>query len=132
WSINIGDQVKKGDVVGEIETDKTTMDMEAYDEGVLEKFLVSEGETVQIGQPIARLGDGSGTGQEDESSGSTGEEAGQGEETGRESAGSESAAAQGNDQAGRQGRPSEPEPAREPVRAADDSGVRASPLAKRM
>ena len=58
WLKKQGDPVRKGDVLAEIETDKATMELEAYDEGVLERLLVPEGATVPIGQPIAVIGDG--------------------------------------------------------------------------
>ncbi len=58
WLKKPGDQVKPGDVLAEIETDKATMDLENYDSGVLEQILVPEGETVPIGQPIAIVGTG--------------------------------------------------------------------------
>ncbi|QGK72329.1 dihydrolipoamide acetyltransferase [Allosaccharopolyspora coralli] len=60
WRKQVGDQVQRGEIVAEIETDKALMELEAYDDGVLEKVLVGEGETVPIGTPIALLGDGSG------------------------------------------------------------------------
>ncbi|WP_263248744.1 pyruvate dehydrogenase complex dihydrolipoamide acetyltransferase [Saccharopolyspora rosea] len=60
WRKQVGDQINRGDVVAEIETDKAIMELEAYDDGVLEKVLVGEGETAPIGTPIAVLGDGSG------------------------------------------------------------------------
>jgi pyruvate dehydrogenase E2 component (dihydrolipoamide acetyltransferase) len=60
WLKKPGDQVKKGDVMAEIETDKATMDLEAYDTGVLEQILVQEGQTVPIGQTIAIIGSGKG------------------------------------------------------------------------
>ncbi|HEX6554037.1 MAG TPA: dihydrolipoamide acetyltransferase family protein [Ktedonobacteraceae bacterium] len=60
WLKQPGDEVKKGDVLAEIETDKATMDLEAYESGTLEKILVQGGETVPIGQPVAVIGSGSG------------------------------------------------------------------------
>ncbi|MGW3467948.1 pyruvate dehydrogenase complex dihydrolipoamide acetyltransferase [Saccharopolyspora sp. NPDC000995] len=60
WHKNVGDQVSRGEVMAEIETDKAVMELEAYDDGVLEKILVEAGATVPIGTPIAILGDGSG------------------------------------------------------------------------
>src|SRR5690606_18405412 len=60
WLKNVGDQVEKGDVIAEIETDKATMDLEAFESGVLEKQLVEEGTVVPIGQAVAVIGDGSG------------------------------------------------------------------------
>ena len=62
WTKNVGDRVEKGDVLAEIETDKATMELEAYDSGVLEKILVDVGKTVPIGEVIAVIGDGSGVG----------------------------------------------------------------------
>ena len=61
WLKEEGDEVHSGDVLAEIETDKATMELEAYDEGVLERHLVAPGTTVPIGQPIAVIGDGTGT-----------------------------------------------------------------------
>jgi pyruvate dehydrogenase E2 component (dihydrolipoamide acetyltransferase) len=61
WVKKEGDEVHKGDVLAEIETDKATMELEAYDEGVLQRLLVPEGTTVPIGQPIAVIGDQGGT-----------------------------------------------------------------------
>ncbi|PZS12933.1 MAG: dihydrolipoamide acetyltransferase [Pseudonocardiales bacterium] len=59
WVKQPGDTVHRGDVLAEIETDKATMELEAYDEGVLERTLVVAGTTVPIGVPIATIGDGS-------------------------------------------------------------------------
>jgi pyruvate dehydrogenase E2 component (dihydrolipoamide acetyltransferase) len=56
WLKAEGDIVHKGDVLAEIETDKATMELEAYDEGPLTALLVDEGTTVPIGQPIAVIG----------------------------------------------------------------------------
>lgn len=61
WLKNVGDPVAKGDVIAEIETDKATMDLESFEEGVLEQQLVEEGTLVPIGDPVAIIGDGSGT-----------------------------------------------------------------------
>jgi pyruvate dehydrogenase E2 component (dihydrolipoamide acetyltransferase) len=56
WHVKKGDQVRSGDVIAEIETDKATMEVEAVDEGVVEDILVAEGtEGVKVNSPIARL-----------------------------------------------------------------------------
>ena len=56
WLKKEGDQVKAGDILAEIETDKATMEYEAIDEGVLAKILVPEGTAdVAVNQPIAVL-----------------------------------------------------------------------------
>jgi pyruvate dehydrogenase E1 component beta subunit len=58
WRVKIGDAVKSGDVIADIETDKATMEVEAVDEGVVESLLVPEGaEGVKVNTPIARLSD---------------------------------------------------------------------------
>jgi pyruvate dehydrogenase E2 component (dihydrolipoamide acetyltransferase) len=59
WVKQEGDTVARGEVLAEIDTDKTTMDLEAYEDGVLERQLVAEGQTVPIGEPIAVIGNGS-------------------------------------------------------------------------
>jgi pyruvate dehydrogenase E2 component (dihydrolipoamide acetyltransferase) len=64
WVVQEGGAVKKGDVLAEIETDKATMDLEAFDAGVLERQLVPEGTVVPIGEPVAVIGDGSGAGKD--------------------------------------------------------------------
>ncbi|HXT46808.1 MAG TPA: dihydrolipoamide acetyltransferase family protein [Pseudonocardiaceae bacterium] len=53
WRKHEGDPVHQGDVLAEIETDKATMELEAYDEGTLSRLLVEEGATIPIGTPIA-------------------------------------------------------------------------------
>jgi pyruvate dehydrogenase E1 component beta subunit len=56
WHVKVGDNVRSGDVIAEIETDKATMEVEAVDEGVVEEILVAEGsEGVKVNSPIARL-----------------------------------------------------------------------------
>jgi pyruvate dehydrogenase E1 component beta subunit len=61
WLVNVGDSVKSGDVIAEIETDKATMEVETIDEGVVEALLVAAGtQNVRVNTPIAMIGDGSG------------------------------------------------------------------------
>ena len=56
WLVKEGDEVKSGDIIAEIETDKATMEFEAVDEGTLGKILVDEGtEGVKVGTVIAML-----------------------------------------------------------------------------
>jgi pyruvate dehydrogenase E2 component (dihydrolipoamide acetyltransferase) len=57
WLKSVGDEVAVGDELVEIETDKANMAYEADVAGTLTEILVSEGETVPIGTPIARVGD---------------------------------------------------------------------------
>jgi pyruvate dehydrogenase E2 component (dihydrolipoamide acetyltransferase) len=61
WHVKVGDMVKAGDVIAEIETDKATMEVEAVDEGEVTDILVAEGtEAVKVNTPIARLKDEAG------------------------------------------------------------------------
>ncbi|MBM3557976.1 MAG: pyruvate dehydrogenase complex dihydrolipoamide acetyltransferase, partial [Alphaproteobacteria bacterium] len=56
WHKKEGDAVKSGDVIAEIETDKATMEVEAVDEGIIEKILIAAGtEKVAVNTPIALL-----------------------------------------------------------------------------
>ena len=57
WLVKEGDEVKSGDILAEIETDKATMEFEAVDEGVIGQILVAEGtEGVKVGTVIAVIG----------------------------------------------------------------------------
>ncbi|NJN66882.1 MAG: 2-oxo acid dehydrogenase subunit E2 [Chloroflexaceae bacterium] len=58
WLKQPGDHVEKGDILLEIETDKATMEYEAYESGTLTEILVQAGQTVPIGTTIARIGEG--------------------------------------------------------------------------
>ena len=57
WKKSSGDEVHKGDVLAEVESDKATFDLEAEDDGTLE-ILVEKGVPAKIGAPIARIGAG--------------------------------------------------------------------------
>jgi pyruvate dehydrogenase E1 component beta subunit len=62
WLKREGDDIRAGDVIAEIETDKATMEVEAVDEGKLEKILIAEGtENVAVNTPIAKLSNGDAT-----------------------------------------------------------------------
>ncbi len=56
WLVDEGAKVSAGDVIAQVETDKATMDLEVYDDGVLLKKVAQEGEAVPIGGLIAVLG----------------------------------------------------------------------------
>ncbi len=56
WHVKVGDKVKSGDVIAEIETDKATMEVEAVDEGIVADIVVPEGaENVKVNAVIAQL-----------------------------------------------------------------------------
>lgn len=59
WHKKVGDNIEIGDVIAEVETDKATMEMEAFDEGVLTEILIQEGDKAEIGATLAVL-DGEG------------------------------------------------------------------------
>lgn len=59
WHKKVGDNIEIGDILAEVETDKATMEMEAFDDGVLTEIRVQEGEKAEIGSVLAVLdGDG--------------------------------------------------------------------------
>jgi len=115
WHVKVGDTVKAGDVIAEIETDKATMEVEAVDEGVVEAILVDAGtENVKVNALIAKL-------------------AGEGESPApppKAEAPKAAAAAPAPAAAAPAAAPAAPAPAA-PV-AADGSRVFASPLARRL
>ncbi len=56
WLVKVGDTVKSGDILCEIETDKATMEVESIDEGTVAELLVADGtEDIKVGAVIARL-----------------------------------------------------------------------------
>ena len=56
WLVTEGQEVKAGDVIAEIETDKATMEVEAVDEGFVEKLLFKEGDlNIPVNKPIALI-----------------------------------------------------------------------------
>ena len=57
WYKQVGDSVKKGELLAEIETDKAVMDLESVEEGTLLELLVAEGGAAPLGAPIALVGD---------------------------------------------------------------------------
>jgi dihydrolipoamide dehydrogenase len=58
WLKKEGDKVKAGEIIAEIETDKATMEMEAFDSGTLAVILVKEGQKAAVGAAIAALATG--------------------------------------------------------------------------
>jgi pyruvate dehydrogenase E2 component (dihydrolipoamide acetyltransferase) len=57
WNVNEGDNVEAGDIIAEVETDKATMEVEAFDGGTVLKVLVQEGDAVPLGGLMAVLGE---------------------------------------------------------------------------
>ena len=57
WLKKVGDEVKSGDVLAEVETDKATMELESYDDGILLHIGVKNGDSVPVNGVIAIIGD---------------------------------------------------------------------------
>ena len=57
WLKNEGDAVANGDMIAEVETDKATMEVECFDDGILIKQYCGEGAEVAVGDPIAAVGE---------------------------------------------------------------------------
>jgi len=120
WLKQVGDEVAVGDQLVEIETDKANMAYEADEAGTLQEILAQEGETLPIGAPIARIGEG-GNGSSGDGQGA--EPAGPVSDSGlsRPGESSESSPPAGEAEEADTGAP-----------AADGERVKASPLARRL
>ncbi len=114
WLKKPGDEIKKGDILAEIETDKATMDLEAYEAGTLQQILVQEGETVPIGQAVALIGSGAVAPQPSQPAAA---------QTGANGAGTTAPAAE---------RPAQAETGPATTESGERGAVKASPLARRM
>lgn len=55
WRIRAGDTVRRGDIVAVVDTDKADIDVEVFEDGVVEELLVAPGVRVPVGTPLARL-----------------------------------------------------------------------------
>jgi pyruvate dehydrogenase E2 component (dihydrolipoamide acetyltransferase) len=60
WLVSEGDDVKRGQTIAEIETDKANMTYEADTDGTVSELVASEGDTLAVGEVIARIGEGNG------------------------------------------------------------------------
>ncbi|MEP0547945.1 MAG: pyruvate dehydrogenase complex dihydrolipoamide acetyltransferase [Rhodothermales bacterium] len=149
WLAEEGDAVSAGDVVAQVETDKATMDLEVYDDGVLLKRVVADGASVPIGGLIAVLGqegedisdilakyggDGGSEAAEPKAEEAPAEEAPakQGDAPAQPAAPSGDGAAGVPEGYGHEGQQPEPMPTPAGGSASDGSRVKASPLARRM
>ena len=132
WLKSDGDEVKRGEELVEIETDKANMTYEADSDGTL-TIVAKEGDTLPVGETIARLGDGSESGGEDEAP--KAEEQDEAAEEPEEDK-QEEPEAEEEDSSGNGKREEAPEPAPAQAEAPSGNGggdrVKASPVAKRM
>lgn len=55
WLKKEGDEVKRGEIIAEIETDKAAMELESFDTGTISKIIVQEGQSAPVGEPIAMI-----------------------------------------------------------------------------
>ncbi|MES9606743.1 biotin/lipoyl-containing protein, partial [Actinomadura sp. NPDC000929] len=55
WLVEPGDRVRRGDTVAVVETDKADIEVECFDDGVVDALLVQPGTSVPVGAPLARL-----------------------------------------------------------------------------
>ncbi|WP_426428639.1 dihydrolipoyllysine-residue succinyltransferase [Staphylococcus equorum] len=60
WLKQVGDNVDKGEAIVELETDKVNVEVVSEEAGILQELLANEGDTVEVGQSIAVVGEGSG------------------------------------------------------------------------
>jgi len=56
WLVKVGDSIKQGDLLLELETDKVNLEISADQDGVVTEILAGEGDTVKIGEPVGRIG----------------------------------------------------------------------------
>ncbi len=126
WKAHEGDQVKRGDVLAEVESDKASFDLEAEAAGYLH-IVVDQGKPVPVGDLIARIGDSK------EADAAPAETV---EAPSRQAEAPEEQAAPAASEADAEASPAPaPEPAAGPQAGADEQlpgGVRASPLARRL
>lgn len=64
WRVEVGDHVRKGDTIAVVDTDKSTIDVEVFETGIVSELLVAPGERVPVGAPLARIGEEVGPGAE--------------------------------------------------------------------
>jgi len=149
WLKSDGDEVKRGEELVEIETDKANMTYESDSDGTLE-LVAKEGDTLPVGETIARLGDGSSGGGEDEEESKaedTGEDDSDEEDTSdddssddedgsAEDSGDEDEPEEDSSGNGKREEAPEPAPAQAEAEPASGNGdgdrIKASPVAKRM
>jgi len=124
WLVSSGDSVSRGDEIVEIETDKANMTYEADASGVFE-IVASEGDTLPIGELIARIGDGAGT----SDSGQAAEPAATAEPT---AATEPAASAERATPAPSPSMPAVGERSAEPAPTGENGRVKASPIARRL
>jgi pyruvate dehydrogenase E2 component (dihydrolipoamide acetyltransferase) len=133
WKKKTGDEVKAGDVLAEVESDKATFDLEAETGGVL-SILVEQGVPAKIGAPIATIGDASAAPAKEKAKAPPAAAKGKQPEAATKSVEEQEPAAAASAPPAEQPAEETDERAPEPVAASTEDGehVKASPLAKRL
>jgi pyruvate dehydrogenase E2 component (dihydrolipoyllysine-residue acetyltransferase) len=132
WIVEEGGEVKRGEPLVEIETDKANMTYEADTDGTLIEIVVQEGETVELGAVIARVGE------PDEAGGSGGQSEDEGEASGEDEAAAEDEDEEPEaDEDPQEEEAEEESEERQPATASSngsdgDPRLKASPVARRM
>ena len=134
WLKKVGDEVKSGDILAEVETDKATMELESYEDGVLLYTAVGDGESVPVDDVIAIIGE---KGADYESllkaHKSKSKDSGSGKEDQKEEKQPAKSSAESAPKATEQKPASTPQPAEATNNTTTDSGrIKASPLAKKL
>ena len=119
WLVEEGGEVTRGEPLVEIETDKANMTYDADTDGVLVEIVAQEGDTLAIGEVIAKIGD---AGEAKSDGGGEKEEGGEAEDDGEKAEGGDDAEAAGEDG---KGEASEEEQEREAATAEGDEGAEA-------
>ncbi len=57
WRVKAGEEIRKGDVIAEVESDKATFEVEAFASGTVVELLYEEGDEVKVLEPIAYIGE---------------------------------------------------------------------------
>ncbi|MEI6349774.1 MAG: biotin/lipoyl-containing protein [Verrucomicrobiota bacterium] len=55
WRVQPNDHVKRGDIMAEIETDKSAIEIETFEDGIVDRLLVEPGATVPVGTVLATI-----------------------------------------------------------------------------
>jgi pyruvate dehydrogenase E2 component (dihydrolipoamide acetyltransferase) len=126
WLKSEGERVEKGEALYELDTEKVTQEVEADASGVLLKILAQEGEEIDVGKPVAVIGE---EGEEVPEPSGDGAAAAKVEEREQEE-GSPAPAREAERERGREARAEAPAP--EPAAPRKDGRVKASPLARRI
>lgn len=139
WRVGVGDEVKAGDVLADVETDKATMELQAFDDGKVARLAVEEGQTTPVGSVILILAE-EGESADDAAAAEGGEGEAEAAATGKKE--QESAKArtedEGEEEEGTQPQKKqqeeEPEPAEKQQAGgkADKGRIRVSPVARRI